>query len=454
MGGAVALLGLALAQERALVFLEGPAAGEVGAEERVLEAMEGLPYDQVALLPGDKIEEQVTVVGVEDRQEDAACGGSVEPDRWLQRFELALEQVQLLRVDEALASLSLLELELACWEGLMEPQRAAGLYAELARTHLLAAQMKVTAASFHTEQARQAVSALVALGWVIPMDLEALAVPAGEARVVAGGPLGGVYLDGAELGRSKTLAPSGIHLVQVQSEGQIVAARWVELHDGERVVIWAGEAYEGALAVEVDMVARGVGVSELLPFAALVLDEPLVVAALDAGPVRLYSPTGTRIDVEKAKPLVVVMTRSEPDVSPWALGGSTAVAWHRGAVPGLSGGLAIHLRYRPLSWLTLAASIQPQFRRDALPPAYDLDHVWRMTVPLRAGPHWVRGKVELGPELGVVVAGPGLGVDLAGLLAFRWTEDLGSVGLTMDLWLGAGQASVQAGLAVGLQLGL
>ncbi len=453
MGGAVVLLGLALAQERALVFLEGPAAGEPGAEALVLEAMSGLPYDQVALLPGDRIEEQVSVVGVEDRREDEACGGSVDPDRWFGRFERALDQVQLLQIDEALASLSLLELELACWDGLLEPERAAGLYAELARTHLLAAKMKASAESFHMQQARQSVAALVSLGWELPMDLEALALPAGQTHCVAGGPLGSVYLDGAELGRSPHRAPSGIHLVQVLSEGRVVAARWVQLQDGERAVIWAGEAYEGALAVEVDMVARGVGVSELLPFAALVLDEPMLVAAVDEGPVRLYSPTGTRISVEKARPLVVSGPEPTP-VSRWALGGSTSLAWHQGAVPGLSGGIALQVRYRPLSWLTLAAAVQPQVRRESLPPAYDLDHVWRMTVPLRAGPHWLRGKAELGPELGVVVAGPGLGVDLAGLLALRWTEDLGDLAMTMDLWVGGGRDSSQAGLAVGLQRGL
>ena len=47
MGGAVVLLSLALAQERALVLLEGPGAHD---EERVLQALTSLDYDEVARL--------------------------------------------------------------------------------------------------------------------------------------------------------------------------------------------------------------------------------------------------------------------------------------------------------------------------------------------------------------------------------------------------------------------
>ena len=140
MGGAVALLlGLALGQERALVLVEGPAAHDDDAEARVLEAMVGSPYEQIAVVPGDHIDELVRVVGVEVL--DPSCDGPVSLGSWNTRLELARQQAQLLDVRSSLATLSMLDLELSCLDSALQVRVAEEFFVELGRTHVLAAEM-------------------------------------------------------------------------------------------------------------------------------------------------------------------------------------------------------------------------------------------------------------------------------------------------------------------------
>ena len=428
------------------MLLQGPAAGDVGAEERALAALSSLDYDQVAFLPGRAIEDQLVVVPVE---RPADCGGEVKPDSWRLRLELAVDQVQLLEIDEGLAMLAMLEVELACWPVPVSPSDAQGLFRALADTHELAADMKPDARGFHLEESYRSLAALESMGGDTGLD------PSGVAHVVEGGPLGDILLDGMPVGRVVERVHAGTHLVQVVSGRDVLAASWLTLDADQRAVLWAGEAYEGDLAVEVDFVARNVGEPELLPYAALVLEEPLLIAAMDAGPVRIYSPSGqqleTSVSVRVAAPVVPAQPRDSGDL---VLGASAGAAWHRGRVPGVSGGVAIAGRYSLSPRWLAAVVVQPQLQRSRLPEAYDLDHVWRLSLPLRVGVHRSKGRYEVGPELAVVYGGPGLGADVAGVLAVRLTEGVGPMRFTVDAWGGGAPSSLQAGLTVGFARGL
>ena len=431
------------------MLLQGPAADDVGAEERALAALSSLDYDEVAFLPGRAIEDLLAVVSVE---RPADCGGEIKPDSWRLRLELAVDQVQLLEIDEGLSMLAMLEVELACWPVPVTPSDAQGLFRALADTHELAADMKPDARGFHLEESYRALAALEAMGGDTGLD------PSGVAHVVGGGPLGDVLLDGMPVGRVVERVHAGTHLVQVVSGRQVLAASWLTLEADQRAVLWAGEAYEGDLAVEVDFVARHVGQPELLPYAALVLEEPLLIAAMDSGPVRLYSPSGLELetsarDMERREATAPGLPQPGPSRD-LVLGASLGAAWHRGRVPGVSGGLAIGARYNLSPRWQASGVIQPQLQRSQLPEAYDLDHVWRLSVPLRAGVHRTNGHYEIGPELAVVYGGPGLGADLAGVLAVRVTEGVGPLLFTLDAWGGGGASSLQAGVTVGFARGL
>ena len=430
------------------MLLEGPGAHD---QERVLQAATALDYGEVALLPGDMFEERVTVVGVEERSADANCGGAVARRTWEGQLEVAHEQLQLLQIDDALSTLAMLELELACWESVFDPDAARTLYREVEATHELAGEMKPEAAAFHRQEAERAREHLAALG----------VSPHGTAFVVGGGSLGQVLLDGEPIDRVAERIPAGPHLVQVLSEGEVVAARTLNLAHDERAVLWAGEAYPGVLALEVDFLARGVGAPILLPYAALVLEESLLVAVVTTDAVRFYSPTG--ILIEATETLVEVPPASAQTPAPKRsprpdrrveLGASGAVAYHQGRLPGSFTGVALHARYGLSPTLDASVTIQPQLQRSRLPDAYDHDAVWRLGIPVRVGLQFTKGRQSVGPELALLVAGPGLGVEVAPVLALRRTELNGPLKLTVDAYGGGTGASWQAGLAIGMARGL
>ena len=247
--------------------------------------------------------------------------------------------------------------------------------------------------------------------------------------------------------------------MQVVSEGEVVAARALNLEPNERAVLWAGEAYPGVLALEVDFLAREVGAPILLPYAALVMEETLLVAVVTTDAVRFYSPMGMPIEVRQTalepEPEPAPEPRREPGPDRrLELGASGAVAYHQGRLPGLFTGVSVHARYGVLPALDASMTIQPQVQRARLPEAYDYDAVWRLGVPVRAGLQFTRGGQSIGPEVAMVVAGPGLGLEVAPVLAARWTESIGPLKLTVDAHGGGTGRSWQAGLAIGMVRGL
>jgi len=469
------LLGSALAGERAVVLLAGPGSGDLDARERVAVAMAGTGVEEVTWRTPGSLAEEIDLVAVDRRAEDALCGGQVVNRDWEIGLGRAETSIQLLDVRGALAALSLAELEAGCLIEPLDRRQLQRLHLAVARANLLAAmQADGATAEFHEDQARAAVSALVALGddLLLPSGLEPeiqalieLRAYADPVPVVGSGELGSVLIDGSSAGRLPKPFSPGRHVVQVVDSGRVVGAARVDLD--RPTLIWAGPASPSDLVVELEGVAAGLPGSDLLLAATALLGEDVYIASVRSDEVLLFRPDGTPVAAEAppavTPPLVDVEQAPEDLAGPWLLGAGPQLAWTALGtdrdLPGLTGGGSVWLRYALREDLRVAVTAGGRGRRDPLPVAYEEPFVYRASVPVRAGVRIARETPGVGLELGadalvdwagVFDDGPGLRLGAVFALSLaRPLED--DFRLKLDAWGGGGVRYLAGGATLGVE---
>ncbi len=474
---------VALAGERALVFLAGPAASDPGAEDRVAQSLASAGITQVAWQSPSTLEQQLQLVAVETRSEDALCGGEVSLREWSLSVQKAETQIQLLDIAGALAQLSMAELEAGCLDRPLDREILQRLDLALARAHLLSAQQTrdPQQASFHEEQARQTINAMLALGddLLLPSGLEPEIQALVELRpyvepipVAGGGDLGEVLLDGVPIGRLPRGVLPGAHIVQVVHEGSVVAAARIEL-SGEPTLIWGGPLYPGDVLVEVQLISSGQPASEMFRALASLLGEQVLVAAVTRDEVRVHrldgglvGPRGEPVE-PRPGPAPVHAASALREVErelrgPFLLGASARLlsvpVGEAKDLPGWQTGLVVAGRYALREDLRLAASVGWRGRRDLLPPAYSDTWLVQTLVPAQLGARYAleRGVgLEAGADLLLGWSGlrsQGAGLRLGGVLALGLAVPLGDgFRLKVDGELAAGRAYVSTAAGLGLE---
>lgn len=473
------LLGAALASERAVVLLAGPSSGDMDARQRVADALGGTGIEEVAWRTAGSLSAEIELVSVDTRQEDVLCGGVVAAREWEVSLARAETSIQLLDVQGALAGLSSAELEAGCLDAPLDRKSLQRLHLAIARANLLAAQQADAAgAEFHEDQARNAVSAMMALGddLLLPQGLEPEIQALIELRpyvepipLVGGGELGAVLVDGSPVGRLPVPIAPGAHVVQVVSGGEVVAASRVDL-SGVPTLIWAGPADPSDLIIELEGVAAGMPGSDLLSAATALLGERVFIASVRPDEVLLFEADGTRVDVRVPVPDPVVDTEPEPIPSSstplagaFMLGLGPSLSWTAVGEAhdrmGLTGGGAIWLRYALREDVRLALSVGGLGRRDPLPVGYDENYVYRASVPTRLGIRLAREQPSVGVELGADLLGDwsgvyadGAGLRVGALFAVSVARPLeDDFRLKVDAWGGGGLRYLAAGAIVGVE---
>ncbi len=472
----------AQAAERAIVFLAGPAANEPGAQERVAQSLASAGIGQVAWQDPEAVEADLQLVSVATRSEDALCGGEVSLREWSLSVQKAETRIQLLDIDGALAQLSMAELEAGCLDRPLDREILQRLDLALARAHLLSAQAgDPQQASFHEEQARQTISAMLALGddLLLPSGLEPELQALVELRpyiepipVAGGGDLGEVLLDGVPIGRLPRGVLPGAHIVQVVHEGSVVAAARIEL-SGEPTLIWGGPLYPGDVLVEVQLIGSGQPASELFRALAGLLGEQVLVASVTRDEVRVHrldggligarptpvQPPGPRVPTAGSASLREVERQLR---GPFLIGASarllTVPVGEGKDLPGWQTGLVVTGRYVLREDLRLAASVGYRGRRDLLPPAYTDTWLVQTMVPVQVGARYALERsvgVEAGADLLMGWSGlrnQGAGFRLGGVLALGLAVPLGDgLRLKLDGELAGGRAYVSTAAGLGIE---
>ncbi len=403
--------------ESVVVVITGPEAEEPDAAWRVLVELEEEP-ENVRILDLQQIREQVRVISLARRSDDAGCGGPVRLEDWLAGLVQAEAFVQLLDFNGALDRVNELELESACLDQV--PQRG-----DLQRLHLVAASAALLASWDASEAVRtsndermvQAARAARSLGddLLLPAGLdpqieellETVELPK-AVPVAATGPGGRVYVDGVPLARSGARLVPGLRLVQVQGNGGPIEVTAATLYPLARSsLLYAGTLPEDRLAQDLAAVGQGLPASELVRALERLLGLPLLVAHLGPGGVTVWTPEGTRLGETEPEALAIEVspTAAVREVDPgWVdrftvggkgrtrvIGAGVSSAWTTlkdpvaGDLSGLVGGLALWLRVPTSSWVTLAVTLNPVASRAPLPDGYDADWLYRAWIPLRVG---------------------------------------------------------------------
>ncbi len=423
-----------------LVVMTGSEAEDADAAERALRRLGSDAPARALTVP--QLLEEVRVVALDRRTEDAGCGGPIWVEDWLGRVLQAEEAVQLLDFNGALALVNELELEVGCLERV--PVRE-----DLLRLHLVAASAALLASKtsnetmqrFYADRLVLAAQAARGLGddLLLPPGLdpaiqrlvETVEIPA-AVPVAAGGDGGRVFVDGQPVGRSGARMVPGMRLVQVRGDGGATEVTAALLYPLELpTVLYAGSLGRDQLARDLTATAQGLGASLLLRTLERLLDEDLLVADVDPRGVTLRALDGTVIGraPASAPPAQPVGPASEREVvlawyerfgfggadRPLVVGAGLASSWTRlvdpvaGDLGGLAGGFALWLRVPTPTWLTLAATAHPVAHREPLPDGYDADWLYRATVPVRLGVRvegtWDALRWEAGVDGALVVLG-------------------------------------------------
>ena len=464
------LASTALAGERAVVLLTGPASGDLDARQRVATVLQDSDIDQVAWATAGSLAQELQLVGVDGRAEDAMCGGPVSAHEWEMSVARAETHIQLLDVEGALAGLSLAELEAACLDAPLDRQILQRLHLAVARAHLLAAQT-TDQPDFHEEQARRSVGAMLALGddLLLPGGLEpeiqALIElrPYVEQVPVVGVGVGRILVDGNPVGRLPRGFSPGPHVVQVVRDGQVVGNTLLEL-DARPTLLHAGPVDQGDIHIELQVVGSGT-TSPLLEGIAGLYDEPVLIASVRLDEVVVVEADGTPFR-STPPPSLPVPDRPEPEpvvrsTGPFLVGAGPSAGWVLGQahdVAGVQGGASVWMRYAVTPDLRVAAQVGGAGRREDLPLSYGGAHLYRAVVPVRLGARLAREAdvgFELGPDVLFVWSGrfdDGPGVRLGGVLAASAARPLGDgYRLKLDAWGGGGLRYVTAGATLGVE---
>ncbi|MCP4921622.1 MAG: hypothetical protein GY913_32395 [Proteobacteria bacterium] len=465
------LVSTAFGGDRAVVLLTGPNSGDVDARQRVAAALADSDIDQVAWATAGSLAQEIQLVGVDGRSEDAMCGGAVSAHEWEMSVARAETKIQLLDVEGALSGLSLAELEAACLDRPLDRQILQRLHLSVARAHLLAAQAN-DQPDFHEDQARRSVDAMQALGddLMLPSGLEPEIQALIELRSyvesvpVAAGGNGRVLVDGNAIGRLPRGFSPGPHVAQVVRGGVVVGNQLVEL-DERPTLIWDGLLEPSDLIIELELAGSGQS-SSLLEAIAGLYDEPVLIASVRVDSVVIHEADGTPVRSRTAPELPDAPVRvDEPEIvglgGPFLVGAGPGLGWVMGEprdVAGVQAGLSIWGRYAVTPDLRVAAQVGGLGRRDPLPLSYGGAHLYRAVVPGRVGVRLAReGRVglELGADALVVWSGrfeDSPGVRVAGVLAASAARPLSDgYRLKLDAWGGGGLRYVTVGGTLGVE---
>lgn len=402
-------LSSAVASESVVVVLVGPEGADPTALERVERHLTALGLEAGEVLAPRDLRDLVAVVQVPSRLPEAACpDGPMPHDLWLADLVAAERDIQLLRFLEAEGGLDRVTHRTVCLAAAPTGGELQRLHLAVARVHLLRSQITADAGeqSWHVERIHQALSAVARLGPDLapPDSLEPelrevlkslpLATP---ARLVAGGPLGRVTVDGRLVEGTPVLVPAGQHLLQAVGGKGVKGALITELSAGP-VLLWAGSVPAGGLASEAETVVEGKPASGLLALVDPLLGRQVLLARVAAdGTTDLVRTDGRRL------PRIRAGASAEADlpavVEPPAPARDGAGL--RVGVAGAAGGTTLRVQSlaEPAGWLAgvrgwvgfdfespvgLYLTVDVLAKNEAL----DEDAAWRLLVPVRVGARW------------------------------------------------------------------
>lgn len=458
------LVALAFAAEPALVVL--PASGGPD-DSTVQRALAHADLERVASVDAAQFADGVQVVAFAEGFSEE-CAGPVALADWKKRLAKAQRRFDLFDAAGSVSDLIGLELELEC---LSEPVGAGELFVlsvARAEAHLLlaaATESDPGQATFHEQEARAALDRAVATAPTRQPDAASPDVltelDAARERhdqgaltriaVVAEGD-DAIWVNGHALSHGAIDAVIGDNLLVRVRDGHVVAARRIQLREGEGAIV-------GQSGAEVDLVELVTGLvrgapnrSEQTQLAALaqarsslavvyvgwtrreaavwqVVGDDLVrlavrPQAVAAAPEREAEPTPVEAEptpdarVRPSDPTPAApRARSPRELDAWSataaliLGGGWRTAGESGGgivVTGLAGRVAVHPEW------ALAWAIAPEAPVDTLDAAGDGVTV---DVPVRVGARWGRHGRVLAPEAGLDVGLRASGASVSPLLA-------------------------------------
>ncbi|MES2643273.1 MAG: hypothetical protein V4850_27565 [Myxococcota bacterium] len=459
------------------------------------EALVGLGYPNVVLVPALDFAAAAQLVRVEGLPSADECDRRVPIDDWRRRFEAARAGFQLLAFGDALAALVSLDLELVCLSSAPAASDLFRLELGLAEAHTFLAQAAGGDAgrrTFHEDEASGALLRAASFGASLsaPPDLSPEVLSAydetrrrstreDEPRMLVTGPGArvGARVNGRPLPGIAFDAVHGANLVQAADASTITAAARLRLTGG-RTLVWL--APEGAppstLTVDIALAALAEGHLDadgrtLLAAAGQLVGDgaPVLYLVDDRAGLALWTDEGDGLAPKEAD-------RTPPGpVEAWrfVLGAGPAGGWSSvagGALDGLGGlnaGASVYTRIALNDWLALAVTVDPWAVAAPIPMEEGGGTLFRATVPARAGvrfgPRTSRFAVEGGVDAGLHWFGtfPEGGAEGAAevpRMSFLASGVVGAsgaigprAGLRVQGWFGAGLGYVAGGASLGLE---
>jgi len=199
----------------------------------------------------------VQIVGVVDRRVEDMCGGPASVQAWRDELARGRSALQLLDLEQALASFGLLDAELPCLTGLLSPGDTFRFYLSATELDLVQARSRgddPTLAAFYLGEAERSARRAAAAGPYVRIPTDTLTearellgrvraeqARQAPARVAVAGPAEQVWWDGTPADKVPFDVPAGTHVFQLTApdSATVVAVQVVDLAPGQPVVVWA-----------------------------------------------------------------------------------------------------------------------------------------------------------------------------------------------------------------------
>lgn len=419
---------MAFALEPVLVVLPvsgGPDEGTVSRTLLEAELERGISVDASQFVAG--VEVLVLAEGLSDD-----CAALLPLDEWRRRLAKAQRRFDLFDAAGSVSDLVELELELEC---LAEPIGASELFVldvASAEAHLLlagSARADVGQAAFHEQEARAALGRAVVIAPTKQPDaaspdlLTELDLAREQRDIVEGArvawvadPGDNVWLNGRMLGDEAVDAVVGDNLLVRERDGHVVAARRVQLQQGQGAIVHidAGDVDLGDLVgglvrgapdrAEQRQLAALAHVRSVLPviYVGWVRREPAVWQVVGEDLVRLSVASSSKPVPPPPEPQPTAHVGKGPSrsVNAWAATAAVGlgVGWRAAeggfAVTGLDGRVAVGSRW------AVAWGIHPEAPFESIDA--DGDGV-SVTVPVTVGLRWGAHTRSFAPEVGLDV---------------------------------------------------